>query len=414
MDSMKNRDPKFFRERSQCRESRPVPLVIRICLVAMLALFWACTSPSTEQTPVAPGSDPAAVFKQRIDHLRQRYDIPGLSLGVVFRQKILFAQGFGHADLENNIAATPDTPYHIASLTKPFAAAVIMKLVEAGRLDLDDKLSVLLEKETFSRGNRTFHGHGDACDQIKEKSRDASFKYLSLIRDYRCDTEPITVRHHLTHTSQGQPGQHYRYNGYLFGFLSSVIRVASGTPYKEMLVETIVRPLNMARTFPSWDDELEKRTLADRAVYYRKTAFGFSRSAYPARLSASAGMVSTVTDLARFDAAMDRDLIVSSESRNAMFSPGLTAEGKPLPYGLGWFVQTHGRMKLVWHYGHAPNAYSSLILKIPDREYTLILLANSDGLSRRFGLGKGDVTTSPFARAFFEYMAATVFHGSEL
>jgi hypothetical protein len=62
-------------------------------------------------------------------------------------------------------------------------------------------------------------------------------------------------------------------------------------------------------------------------------------------------------------------------------------------------------MKLVWHYGHAPKAYSSLILKCLDRESTLILLANSDGASAPFHLGAGDVLKSPFASAFFEFIA---------
>jgi hypothetical protein len=55
---------------------------------------------------------------------------------------------------------------------------------------------------------------------------------------------------------------------------------------------------------------------------------------------------------------------------------------------------------MVWHYGHAPKAYSSLILKIPEKELTMILLANSDGASRGFNLGKGNVLNSPFASLF--------------
>ena len=83
-----------------------------------------------------------------------------------------------------------------------------------------------------------------------------------------------------------------------------------------------------------------------------------------------------------------------------MYTPTISTRGKTLPYGLGWFVQEYKGIKMVWHYGHAPKAYSSLILKIPENELTMILLANSDGASRNFNLGYGNVLNSPFALLF--------------
>jgi hypothetical protein len=131
----------------------------------------------------------------------------------------------------------------------------------------------------------------------------------------------------------------------------------------------------------------------------------FVPSSYPVKLSSSAGMISTVLDLAKFDVAMDRNLVVTQESKAAMFTPTISNSGRPLPYGLGWFVQYHNDVKLVWHYGHAPKAYSSLILKVPAKALTLILLANSDGLSGPFRLGAGNVLRSPFAVAFLSLFA---------
>ena len=91
------------------------------------------------------------------------------------------------------------------------------------------------------------------------------------------------------------------------------------------------------------------------------------------------GMISTVLDLAKFDVAMDRNRIVSEASKEAMFTPTISSSGRTLPYGMGWFVQEDEGTKLVWHYGWAPHAYSSLYLKVPEKGVTLILLANSDG-----------------------------------
>lgn len=110
-------------------------------------------------------------------------------------------------------------------------------------------------------------------------------------------------------------------------------------------------------------------------------------------------MVSTVLDLAKFDVAMDRNQIVSQESKEAMFTPTLSTNGQPLPYGMGWFVQEHQGVQLIWHYGQQ-TTYSSLILKAPEEELALILLANSDGASAPFNLGDGNVLRSPFAVTF--------------
>ena len=354
--------------------------------------------------PTMNTNDPVAAFKMRVENLREKHAIPGLSLAVVSRQQILFAEGFGYANLENTISATPETPYNIASLTKTFAAAVLMKLKEEGRLNLDAELSVVLEKKAMKIGRHTVNGYADACQKIREASRNPSYRrYAFLLKDFRCDSERITVRHLLTHTAQGIPGENYFYNGFLFGFLSSVAEVVSGKDFDQLLVETIIKPLDMECTIPTWDGRIQDRILSERAIYYRKEASGFVPSEYPASLSASAGMVSTVMDLAKFDQAMDHDIVVSQASKKAMFSATRSNSGKQLPYGLGWFVQKYQGMKLVWHYGHATEAYSSLILKCIDRNVTLILLANSEGASAPFRLGAGDVMKSPFASEFIAF-----------
>ena len=77
-------------------------------------------------------------FEKRVDLIRQSLDIPGMSVAVLHRQEVAFARGFGVVDMAKGTVATEHTPYPIASLTKTFAAAVIMRLVEAGKLDLDE------------------------------------------------------------------------------------------------------------------------------------------------------------------------------------------------------------------------------------------------------------------------------------
>jgi CubicO group peptidase (beta-lactamase class C family) len=125
-------------------------------------------------------------------------------------------------------------------------------------------------------------------------------------------------------------------------------------------------------------------------------------SEYPPKgINAAAGLISTVRDLARYDAALDAHVLMSSSTQLMAWTPFRLASGRDAPYALGWFAQSTVAGRAVWHYGQWPT-FSSLILKLPDRAMTLILLANSDGLSGRFPLAAGDVVVSPFAGAFIQ------------
>jgi len=374
---------------------------IQFSFLLIIFFFAACASQTGTMTNRTSAQDPIQTFKQEIERLQKKYNIPGISVAVLQKQQTIFTDGFGYADIENKIPATAGTPYNIASLTKTFGAAILMKLVEEGKLNLHSEIATLLKDTQFQYDKRTIAGYGNACKEIRKASRDTTFEYAFLLKNYRCDTRRIEVKHHLTHTAQGVPGDAYRYNGFLFGFLSLVAEAVTGKNFADLLVENIIRPLDMTRTVPSINSRIRQQVLADRAKYY-KMGFGgdFVPSSYKVKLSSSAGMVSTVVDLANFDVAMDRNLIVSQESKAAMFTPTISNSGQPLPYGLGWFVQYQDEVKLVWHYGWAPKAYSSLILKVPEEELTLILLANSDGASAPFRLGAGNVLRSPFAAAF--------------
>jgi len=227
-----------------------------LSVLVFTLLLSSCTPPAVSPTPtttpttteIATKEDAQvfAQFEDELESLRQQLKIPGMSAAIVKDQELVWAKGFGYADVENQILATEITPYYIASCTKPFAAAVLMKLVEAGQLDLDAAMAGILNDTTFPFPSGAIHGYAGLCETIIELSKDTSGPYAayrSLFEDYRCDTERITVRHHLTHTSQGVPGEAYRYNGFLYGLLSWVAEAASGESFADLLIEYITGPL---------------------------------------------------------------------------------------------------------------------------------------------------------------------------
>jgi CubicO group peptidase (beta-lactamase class C family) len=121
-------------------------------------------------------------------------------------------------------------------------------------------------------------------------------------------------------------------------------------------------------------------------------------------MNATEGLVTTVRDLARFDAALDAidAPLLLPETLAAAWAPAAGRNGLPSPMGLGWFVQVYRGERVVWTFGNVANAYSALVLKLPAKNTTFILLANSDGLSAPFQLPAGDVTKSLFATLFLK------------
>jgi CubicO group peptidase (beta-lactamase class C family) len=221
----------------------------------------------------------------------------------------------------------------------------------------------------------------------------------------------IRVKHLLTHTSERLPGETYRYNGTRFGSLDKVLTGVTGASFATEVTRRILEPLELTNTCPNPESAkscIEARR--DPAEFQRRLAQGYEPNGltptdYKKHFVTAAGLVSTVGDMIRFSAALDDERLLRAEMRERMVTPAKTSAGKVLPYGIGWFVQDWNGTQLAWHYGWWVGD-SSLIIRVPGRRLTFVLLANSDGLSRKFDLGKdNDVRRSPFARIFLDIWA---------
>ena len=360
------------------------------CLLALLVL-----SPlsAQEATP-----DRAAVdldrFLQELDALRQTARIPGLSVALVKDQELILARGLGLADLEQRIPATAETAYNIASVTKPLSAVVALRLAEDGVLDLDRPIA-------------TYSGWAEFC-------RDFSQAPSIFARDLRCDPAPHTLRHLLSHTAAGRPGERFSYNPVLFSWASRPIAAAAGTPFSALVERHVFQPAAMTRSARIHRELPLPAHLAEAlAPPHRVDSGGALVRAPdppPQGDGAAGGVVSSVVDLAKFDVALDSGRLLSPASRAAMMTPTQSAAGTALPYGIGWYVQEYRGYTLLWHSGWWEEAYSALYLKVPAQSLTMILLANSEGLWWDNPLEKAEVENSPFAQLFLRTFvdAATV------
>jgi CubicO group peptidase (beta-lactamase class C family) len=363
-------------------KARPFFLVV----VLSLALVG-CSTPAAPPATVTPElfAQTLASFEVELDVLRQELKIPGLSAAVVKDGQLAWARGLGFADVENRIPATPETTYHLASVTKPFAALVIMQLVQDSKLSLDDPVS---------RYGVTLP-EGDA----------------------------VTVGHLMSHTSAGTPGARYQYDGARYGLLSQVVLAATGRSLQDWLFERILSPLAMDDTAPAppatcaglpFAPTCERVYAAIARPYLLDGEFNPVPGFYQDSFNAGAGLISTVLDLARFDAAIEANSLVTADTKEQMFTPTVSTSGQRLPYGLGWFTQSYRGARLIWHTGFSPPSTSALFLKLPEEGLSFIVLANTDGLSRPFATGDGDVLKSLVAVTFYRHFVLAPRHGQPL
>jgi CubicO group peptidase (beta-lactamase class C family) len=342
-------------------------------------------------------------FETHLDTIRQALKIPGMSAAVVQNQELVWAAGFGYADLENQVVATPDTPYGLASVTKPVAAVLIMQLVEQGLVDLDAPL--------------TQYG-------------------------VNMDNDDITVRHLLTHTSEGVLGTVHNYNGSRYARLGGVMEGASGQTFATLLSERVLLPLGMYDTALNpvnnwggllltgvndfkvalgWGPNFQHYpdVYAHLAQPYQfDHEYNFIPGMYHLYHNPGAGLISSVNDLAKFDIALDNGLLLGDVAKSEMFSPAYSTYNNQsdLMYGLGWYIQEFEGLQLFWHTGRWPPSTSALYLKVPDKDLTLIVLANTDNLTVPFySIGCcGDVSKSILTLAFFRHFIFPQQHGVEL
>ena len=335
----------------------------------VIAIHAAACSSSTDPD-AGPPAQTLAEFEAQLDRLRSGLAIPGMSAIVMLHDQVLWEGSMGLADITSQRAVTPTTQFHLASLTKTFASTIVLQLVEEGLVRLDDPVA-----------------------------------------DYGItlpSSGVIRVRHLLSHTSEGVPGERFRYNGDRFALLDQVIQRATNETFATRVVQRLVSPLALQHTAPN---PLNPASFAasglDAPAYIAAMATGYGVDnggrpvpvAYPTSFSSAAGLVSTARDVARYSTALDAGQFLSEATRTLAYTPATGAGNRLLPYGLGWFISAVSGHTLVWHYGYW-TGNSSLIIKEPSRGVTFVVLTNSDQLSARFNLGAGDLLSSTVAQAF--------------
>lgn len=316
-------------------------------------------------------------FSDYLESLRTQAGIPGLAAAIVGPANLNWEGAFGQQDVERNIAARLDTPFQLDGTTQTIVASLAVRCASDGWLSLDDPVG-----------------------KFAPSSPDAG----------------ATIRQLLTHTTAGVNGLTFSYRPERLAPVAAAIASCTDSTFRwgmsalfdrMAMIDSVpgsdvVRLTAPAEGFPTSALQRYADVLRRLATPYAVDARGRATpSSYVAStLTPASGLISTVRDLEQFDLALKKGVLLRPEWRVLAWTPPTDASGQPLPHAYGWFVQAYHGERIVWQFGVSDNASSSMIITVPARGLTLILLANSQGLARPFDLSAGDVNVSPFARLF--------------
>ena len=333
------------------------------CRTAVLFVFaagWLAGAPAS-QVPAwvaaARGATAAKIASDRI---------PGLSCAIAIRGQLTFCEGFGLADLEHDVPATPQTVYRLASISKPITAVAAMQLLEAGTLDVDADVHTLVPEwpsKTWPVTTRQLLAH------------------LGGVRHYSGEGESTV--HYATQTAAlvrfaadpllHEPGTQYLYSTYGFNLIAAVVEARSGQPFAAFVREHIAVPSGAA----TLQDDDVRRIVRGRAAGYIRVGEHLQNSALmdSSYKLGGGGLCSSAEDLARFGAALLARKLDKAETLAAMWTPQRTKDGKPIVYGLGFRVEQHEGRTVVWH-GGAQSRVSTQLLLLPDAQVVVVVLCN--------------------------------------
>jgi D-alanyl-D-alanine carboxypeptidase len=338
------------------------------CLtVACLILL---PSPAAYAQKAAPEGDLAA----RIDAAIAPYfkpDAPGGSVIVVKDGKTVFRKGYGMADLAKGIPMDAGAQHRIGSVTKQFTSTAILMLAEEGKLSLDDDITRYLPDYPTNGRHITIehlltHTSGIMSYTSKPSFRAGIEKDMTpamMIDTFKND--PLTF----------EPGSEYRYNNSGYFLLGAIIEKISGMPYAQFVEQRIFTPLGMLDTAHEGHEKRKASRAEGHTV--RPTGFAPSTRVSMTQPYAAGAIVSTVDDLARWDAAVSSGKLLKAASWQRAFTPYTLTTGKKTDYGYGWHLGTLQGTQRIAHGGGIPG-FSAHAMRLPQEKVYVAVLVNND------------------------------------
>jgi CubicO group peptidase (beta-lactamase class C family) len=349
----------------------------RISKIAAL-LFVVAASARAQAAASMPATavhdDVAAIAeaRRRIFAWMASTQAPGVSVAVARDGRLVWSEGIGCADLEQEVPVTPITRFRVGSVSKPLTATLLGLLVEEGRLDLDAPVQTYIPdfpRKAWPITTRQLAGH------------------LAGVRHYK--GQEFQIRDHYATVREGlaifendpllfQPGTKFSYSSYGWNLISAVLEGAAHESFLPMMQARVFAPAGMAHTSPDDPD----RIVPDRGRFYTRTEdtgavanAGYVDNSYK---WAGGGFLSTTEDLVTFGDALLEGRLLKPETLRMLWTSQKTSDGKETEYGVGWGVRSDKKGRRVISHSGGAQGGTAYLLIYPEERLVMAMLVNSD------------------------------------
>ena len=313
-------------------------------------------------------------LSKKIDGLFSRWNSPngpGCAIGIVRNDTLIYAKGYGTANLEYNIPITPETIFHTASVSKQFAAYSIVLLAKQGKLKLDDEIRQYLSwfpdlKEKITIRHLLNHTSG-----IRDQWQ------LLAISGTRLD-DVITQEHIIKVLSRQQalnfkPGEQYSYSNSGFTMLAEIVKAVTGQTLRKFTDSAIFKPLGMSAT--NFHDDYTE-IVKNRAYSYERAGNGrFTNSILSYSNAGATSLFTNVIDMAKWISNLYYPKVGTAAEIRQLTQKGILNTGKELTYALGIGVSQYKGWKQYSHSG-GDAGYRTFITAFPDLKMGFIVFSN--------------------------------------
>jgi len=386
-----------------------------LSLLLTHAFFAGATSgqQSVGEIPITGESIEAlAGLDEAILGLIVKHDLPGISIAISDNGRLIHSRGYGYADREAGDPVSPSSRFRIASISKPITAVAILRLVEKGNLQLDDRVfEILGAPEPIDGAGQPDPRLGDVTIKHllqhrggwdRDKSFDPMFRSVQWAQQCRCDPPAMpkeVIRAMHSQPLDFDPGQRYAYSNYGYCLLGRVIEKLSGQSYEDFVDAEIFQPLEIksirlgkTRLDGRQSDEVRYYHLDNGKSVFTKDLGEMVASAYGTwcleAMDSHGGWIASANDLVRFIDSLafasesqtpgSKSLLSPASTRALLSRPDGVATDEETHYGLGWKIRPQkGGSATIWHTGSLPGTATELTRRADGHSFAVLINSRS-------------------------------------
>jgi len=340
---------------------------------AALALYL----PDRKIRTHSPTEEFAAFLDLRVPNLMGLYEIPGVSIALVRDGRILYTSAYGYSDQKSGRKMTVDTPMRVQSISKSVTAWAVLKLVEEGKLNLEDPAEKYLKGWKLPASDYP----PDGVTVKRLLCHTAGMPLGDVFTLYSPDEAMPSLKESLTRSAIlfQMPGKGFSYSNVGYNLLELLIEVVTGRDFAEYMKNEVLRPLGMYHSDFEWSEEL----LASAPLGYTLDGNPVSPYRYPER--ASGGLIATAEDIARFCIAgmpdfSDQRVLARPAIEQLYFAQteSLGIYGAVFDaYGFGYYTEGLSDGKLAVSHGGQGTGWMSHFHAVPETGDAIVILTNS-------------------------------------